>query len=114
MARIYGPVRYQSAALRMRQARRDTELVALFGRELVDQANATDVADLELTAERMESVHDAADDLLTRSGDTLSQCRIVRSLDPATRLVLCMWVMDLSLAARLAARAIREPAQVCG
>lgn len=114
MARIHGSVRYQSTANRMRQARRDLELAALFGRNLVDRAHATDVADLELTAKGMEAVHDAADDLLTHSGDTVAQHGIIRNMDPHTRLVLCMWCLDMSLAARLAARAIRDPIQVCG
>jgi hypothetical protein len=98
----------------MRQARRDLELAALFGRGLVEQAHATDVAELELSAARMEAVHDAADDLLTHCGDTVAQHEIIRSLDPDTRLVLCMWCLDMSMAARLAARAIREPMPVCG
>ena len=34
------------------------------------------------------------------AGDTLAQQGIIRRLSPMTRLVLCMWVMDLGLAAR--------------
>jgi hypothetical protein len=109
MARIHSPLCHQSASFRMRQERRDRELAALFGRHLVEQAHGTDAAELDLTAERMDAVHDAADELLAHAGDTLAQNRIVRSLDPYTRLILCMWVMDLGLAAKLAAQAIRRP-----
>lgn len=114
MARIDGSIRYQSTANRMREARRDQELTELFGEGLVKRAHATNVAALEVSAESMDAVHDAADELLAHSGDIGLQRRIVAYLNPATRLLLCMWVMDLSLAASLAARAIREPMQVRG
>jgi hypothetical protein len=113
MASVHRPLRHQSAA-RMRQERRDRELVALFGREIVEDAHRTEVCDLHLTAEGMELVHDAADELLMRSGEALEQRRIVSKLDRFTRLVLCMWLVDLDLAASLAARAIQQPSQVRG
>ena len=113
MVCIHGAVRRQSAA-RLRQQRRDIELAALFGRELVQEARDTDPMALDLTADRMDAVHHAADTLLAKSGDTLAQRRTVAGLDGQTRLALCMWIMDLGLAAKLAARAVRGEFQVCG
>jgi hypothetical protein len=113
MVCIHGSVRRESAA-RLRQQRRDKELAAMFGRGLMEKARETDPMALDLTAERMESVHEAADQLLAKAGDTLGQRRTVARLDPETRLALCMWVMDLGLAAKLAARAIRGQLEVCG
>jgi hypothetical protein len=94
--------------------RRILEAKALFGRSLVRQARNTDPADLDLTAEAMDTVHDAADELLEHAGDTRAQGRVVAALNPQARLVLCMWVIDLSLGATLANRAVFEPLQVRG
>lgn len=94
--------------------RRVLEAKALFGRSLVRAARYTDPADIEITAEAMDAVHDAADELLELAGDPRAQGRVVAALNPPTRLVLCMWVIDLSLGAALAKRAILAPAQVRG
>jgi hypothetical protein len=92
--------------IRMFPERRILEAKALFGRSLVRLARMTDPADLELTAETMDAVHDAADELLEHAGDPRAQGRVVAALNPQTRLLLCMWVIDLSLGANLARRAI--------
>ena len=113
MARINGSLRTQSA-IRMKQERRDKELAALFGRDLVEDAHQTDPISLTLTPERMDAVHDAADKLLAEAGNTVSQRRTIMGLDAETRLALCMWVMDLELGAKLVAIAIRDKFRVCG
>lgn len=95
-------------------ARRILEAKSLFGRSLVREARYTDPADLELTAETMDAVHDAADELLEHAGDPRAQGRLVAALHPQTRLALCMWVIDLSLGATLAKMAISAPSQVRG
>jgi hypothetical protein len=100
--------------IRMFPERRILEAKALFGRTLVRQARMTDPADLELTAEAMDAVHDAADELLEHAGDPRAQGRVVAALNPQTRLVLCMWVIDLSLGANLAKKAVYAPMQVRG
>lgn len=87
-------------------------LKAIFGRSLVCKASATDPADLELTAAAMQAVQRAADDLLDRIGDTNSQGLVVEQMDPGTRLALCMWMLDLSLGPKLAARAIYASSRV--
>ena len=74
------------------------ELIALFGRGRVEQAEITDVADLELTAELMDAVHDAAEAILKRLGQPSRQREIVDNLDAETALVLCMWLMDTDFA----------------
>ena len=84
-------------------SRKNRELVSLFGADMVSKAQATDVAGLSLSAELMDAVHDAADRLLTVAGRPEEQRRIVSELPSLTRLVLCMWIMDMELAARLTA-----------
>lgn len=77
------------------------ELVSLFGRGMVDRAKATDVVDLELTASRVDAVHDATDALLQHPGKPKLQQATVAALDDMTTLMLCMWLMDTGLAERI-------------
>ena len=77
------------------------ELVSLFGRGLVEKAQTTDVVDLDLTASRMEAVHDATDALLKHSGSPKLQHATVAGLDDMTALMLCMWLLDTGFADRI-------------
>lgn len=81
----------------MKANRLAAELAGLFGRGVLHQARLADPADLDLTAEQMDAVHDAADDLMELHGKPKAQVELVRSLDPQTRLILCMWAMDTGL-----------------
>jgi uncharacterized protein (DUF2342 family) len=85
--------------------RLDKELVCLFGRDTVQEAISTNPATLSISGALMDSVHAAADDLLAHVSDPGAQRRIVAGLPPTTRLVLCMWVQDLNLAADFHVRA---------
>jgi len=77
------------------------ELIALFGRGRVEQAEITDVADLDITSEQMNAVHDAADAILKRPGQPSWQRELVEDLDGQTTLLLCMWLMDTDFAGRI-------------
>ena len=77
------------------------ELVALFGRGLVQQAEITDVADLDITADQMDAVHHAADAILKHPGQPSRQRELVDDLDEQTTLLLCMWLMDTDFAGRI-------------
>ena len=105
MARFHGSVRPAKAASRLEQ-----ELATLFGREVLKQAKATDPVHLDLSAEQMDAVHDAADHLLENAGDPMMQRALVMALPADIRLVLCMWIYDLDLAATLTARVLNEVA----
>ena len=76
----------------------DAELVSLFGRKLVDKAQATDVVELDLSATRVDAVHDACEALLLHSGRPKQQQATIVALDDMTTLMLCMWLMDTGLA----------------
>ena len=77
------------------------ELRSLFGAALLMRAQHTDPATLELSAALMASVHEAADRLLAQRGHVAAQRAIVAELPEPVRLVLCMWLLDLGLAAKL-------------
>lgn len=94
-----------SQATRKRTGKMDAELVALFGDVTVKIGRMVDPAMLALSADLMDRVHDGADALLARSGRPDAQRRYVAGLPSDVRLILCMWMMDLDLAAKLTARA---------
>jgi hypothetical protein len=77
------------------------ELRHLFGPALLAEAERTDPVSLDLSAALMDAVHDAADTLLSQRGDVSAQRGTVAQLPSEVRLVLCMWLMDTGLAAKL-------------
>ena len=77
------------------------ELKLLFGEPVAYLATITDPAMLDLSAELMDRVHDGADALLLMRGNLAEQHRYIGGLPFEVRLVLCMWLMDTDLAAKL-------------
>lgn len=78
-----------------------TDLRQLFGEPVAYLAKITDIADLDLSAELMDSVHDGADTLLNLRGKPTLQKRYISGLPFTVRLVLCMWLVDTELASKL-------------
>jgi hypothetical protein len=95
------------AHVKERSNRMQRELVALFGEPTVLVARMMDPALLALTVDLMDRVHDAADAVLARAGRPAAQRKYVADLPSDVRLVLCMWLSDTGLAARLTRRAIQ-------
>lgn len=77
------------------------DLKHLFGEPVTSLANIVGLEALEITPELMESVHDAADVLLTMRGQPERQRGYLAGLPFTVRLVLCMWLTDTELAAKL-------------
>lgn len=97
----------------MSKAQVVSEMRQLFGELIVRKAQKTDPIDLNLTAELMDSVHDGADTLLIMQGNAEAQRRYIHALAYEVRLVLCMWLIDTSLAAKLIRKAYTAGTQVC-
>ena len=81
--------------------RTDRELKRLFGDAVAFLADITDPATLNLSAALMDRVHDGADALLGMRGNLAEQQRYIGHLPFEVRLVLCMWLKDIHLAAKL-------------
>ena len=81
----------------------------LFGEVVWSVAAATDPATLDLSAALMDRVHDAADALLTLREHLAEQHRYIGGLPFDVRLVLCMWLMDTDLAAKLMRAVYAKP-----
>jgi hypothetical protein len=75
------------------------ELRHLFGAAVLQTAEQTDPAALELSAALVDAVHEAADALLAHRGDVTAQRAIVAGLPYPVRLLTCMWILDTGLAA---------------
>ena len=77
------------------------DLKHLFGEPVTSLAKIVGLESLAVTPELMESVHDAADALLTMRGQSERQSIYLAGLPFTVRLVLCMWLTDTELAAKL-------------
>lgn len=77
------------------------DLKHLFGEPVSSLAKIVGLESLAVTPELMESVHDAADALLTMRGHPERQRGYLAGLPFTVRLVLCMWLTDNALAAKL-------------
>ena len=77
------------------------DLKHLFGEPVTSLAKIVGLESLAITPELMESVHDAADAMLTMRGQSERQRGYLAGLPFTVRLVLCMWLTDTQLAAKL-------------
>lgn len=77
------------------------DLRHLFGEPVTSLAKIVGLESLEITPGLTESVHDAADSLLAMRGQSERQRTYLAGLPFTVRLVLCMWLTDADLAAKL-------------
>ena len=77
------------------------DLKHLFGEPVTSLAKIVGLESLAITPELMESVHDAADAMLTMRVQSERQRGYLAGLPFTVRLVLCMWLTDTELAAKL-------------
>lgn len=73
------------------------ELVRLFGEDIVAQARQIDVADLNMNEKMADAISNGVRSLKALRTDPDAQHRLISGMDPGTRLVLCMWIMDMGL-----------------
>lgn len=83
------------------------EQVALFGDATVQVAKMVDPALLALSADLIDRAHDAVGVVLARTGRPAIQHKYIADLPSDERFVLCMWLMDTGLAAKLTRCAIQ-------
>jgi len=75
----------------------NNELSFLFGKEIVDQARQIDIADLNFNDEMTGTISAGIRQLKKLKHDPNAQKDLVTEMEPGTRLVLCMWIMDMGL-----------------
>lgn len=77
------------------------ELAYLFGTETVDLAYQIDSADLNLNEKMIDSISAGVRRLKELKHDPGAQLGFVRGLEQGTRLLLCMWIMDMDLLGKI-------------
>lgn len=77
------------------------ELTLLFGADTVAQARQIDVADLNMNEKMMTVISDGVRKLKALKTDPKAQAGLINGMDPGSRLVLCMWIMDMGLVEKI-------------
>lgn len=73
------------------------ELSFLFGKETVELAAQIDSADLNLEDDIIKSIADGVARLKKLKGDTKAQLEFITGLQQGSRLLLCLWILDMDL-----------------
>ena len=68
-----------------------SEVVALFGRQIVERAKSVNINQMVIEA---ELVAEAAKQLRQQAGSPESQKAIIAAMDTETALALCRWIID--------------------
>lgn len=77
------------------------ELSFLFGADIVEQARLIDIADLNLTDEMTDGIGTGIRRLKELKQDPGAQREWVSEQAPGLRLLLCLWIMDMDLLAKI-------------
>ena len=75
----------------------NTELSFLFGQELVEQAEQIDIVDLNLNDDITKAISTGIKQLKTLRNKPDAQLEFINGLPPGSRIVLCMWIMEMDL-----------------
>ena len=73
----------------------------LFGVETVKLASRLDTANLNMNDAMTKAVGAGVNRLKTLKGNLASQQEYIASLEEGTRLLLCLWIMDMELSDKL-------------
>lgn len=71
-----------------------SELVVLFGRDVVEQSERLGMSAFEWNTKRVVQVQDAADRLLSHKGHPERQREAASELPEETKLMLCVWMLN--------------------
>jgi len=85
-----------------KQSSLHSEVVALFGRQIVEQAKSVNINQMAIEA---ELVAEAAKQLRQQAGSPESQRAIIAAMDNETALALCRWIIEPQCMAGFIARA---------
>ena len=72
-------------------------LEKLFGPETVKMASQIDIADLQINEDMTRSIATGVNELKKNRGNPGVQSTYIKTLDPGSKLLLCMWLSDMEL-----------------
>ena len=84
--------------------RLNDELSFLFGRETVVQAEQIDIVDLNLNEDIIASISNGVRQLKELKNNPQAQAELIREMAPGSRIVLCMWIMEMGLLEKIQTR----------
>ena len=76
-------------------------MATLFGAETVKLASRIDTANLNMNDAMTKAIGAGVKQLKTLHGDLKTQQEYIASLEEGTRLLLCLWIMDMELSDKL-------------
>ena len=82
----------------------DKELAFLFGEETVQLARQLDVTDLDLTDEITKAIAAGIKQLKKLRANPDAQVKLTHDMEQGTRLLLCMWIIDMDLLDKIQTR----------
>jgi len=85
------------------------ELVFLFGEETVALASQLDVADVNVRDEIVKDIGSGVGELKKLKANPRAQVEFVSKLEPGSRLLLCLWIMDMGLLDKIRTRPYTSP-----
>jgi hypothetical protein len=91
----------ESDPLEVEKNRAQQQLTYLFGKDIVDQAELIDIADLNISDKITQCISDGVIQLKKLKGKKDSQRTLVKKMSSGEKLVLCLWIMDMGLLDKL-------------
>jgi hypothetical protein len=82
----------------------NSELSFLFGEEVVDQAEQIDIVNLNLNDDITKAISTGIKQLKSLKNNPEAQLGFINSLTPGSRIVLCMWIMEMDLLDKIQSR----------
>lgn len=76
-------------------------LVELFGDDIVEQAQLIDATDLNLDDRMTSSISAGVTGLKQLRGDPAAQRQFIATMQPGERVLLCMWILEMELLAKI-------------
>ena len=80
------------------------ELSFLFGQDLVEQAEQIDIVDLNLNDDITKAISTGIKQLKNLKNNPEAQLDFINSLSSGSRIVLCMWIMEMGLLDKIQTR----------
>lgn len=87
-----------------RQALIARELSWLFGEDIFEQASHIDIAEINMSQEITSSIATGIKQLKELKNDPVAQKDLVESMEAGTRILLCLWILDMELLDRIQGR----------
>ncbi len=84
------------------------ELMFLFGKDTVEQAEIIDVVDIKLNNDMTQCISRGVTRLKQLKDMPDAQQKYIQELNPAEKILVCMWIMEMNLLEKLQSKSYIE------